>query len=125
MSLTTNESKEDYIESILIIKREKGAVRSIDIANHFGYSRPSISRAVGLLKKDGLINVDESGYIELTHDGMELAKSIYSRHRTLIRFLEKIGVSPETADADACRIEHILSEESMQRIRDFVVDGAS
>ena len=120
MSINTNESREDYLESILVIKREKGAVRSIDIANHFGYSRPSISRAVGLLRKDELVVVDDSGYIELTPKGMEMAKGVYSRHRTLIRFLNKLGVSPETAEADACRIEHILSEESMDRIKTFV-----
>ena len=120
MSINTNESREDYLESILVIKREKGAVRSIDIANHFGYSRPSISRAVGLLRKDELVVVDDSGYIELTPKGMEMAKGVYSRHRTLIRFLDKLGVSPETAEADACRIEHILSEESMDRIKAFV-----
>ncbi|MDO4960880.1 MAG: metal-dependent transcriptional regulator [Eubacteriales bacterium] len=120
MSLNSNESREDYIESILILKREKGAVRSIDIANHFGYSRPSISRAVGLLRKDNLINVDDSGYIELTPQGLELAKGVYSRHKTLIKFLEKIGVSPETAENDACRIEHILSQESMDKIKEFV-----
>ena len=120
MALNTNESREDYIESILIIKKKKGAVRSIDIANHFGYSRPSISRAVGLLRKDGLITVDDSGYIELTPKGLELAKDVYSRHNTLIAFLEKLGVSPETAENDACRIEHILSEESMDRIRAFM-----
>ena len=120
MALNTNESREDYIESILIIKREKGAVRSIDIANHFGYSRPSISRAIGLLRKDNLVVVDDSGYIELTPKGLELAKNVYSRHRMLIRFLEKLGVSSATAETDACRVEHILSEESMDRIRDFV-----
>ncbi len=120
MAINTNESREDYIESILIIKREKGAVRSIDIANHFGYSRPSISRAVGLLRKDKLITVDDSGYIELTPEGLEMAKGVYSRHRTLIRFLEKLGVSSEVAETDACRIEHILSEESMVKIREFV-----
>ena len=120
MAVTTNESREDYIESILILKRERGAVRSIDIANHFGYSRPSISRAVGLLRKDGLINVDDSGYIELTPEGMTLAKNVYGRHRVLIKFLEKIGVSSETAENDACRIEHILSQESMDKIKAFV-----
>ena len=120
MAIDRSESREDYLESILVIKREKGAVRSIDIANHFGYSRPSISRAVGLLRKDELVVVDDSGYIELTPKGMEMAKGVYSRHRTLIRFLNKLGVSPETAEADACRIEHILSEESMDRIKAFV-----
>ena len=120
MALSKSESREDYIESILILMRERGAVRIIDIANHFGYSRPSISRAVGLLRKEELITVDDSGYIELTPHGMELAKKVYSRHRTLIKFLEKLGVSPEVAENDACRIEHILSQESMDRIKDFI-----
>ena len=122
VALNKSESREDYIESILILKRERGAVRSIDIANHFGYSRPSISRAVGLLRKEGLLNVDDSGYIELTPRGMELAKGVYSRHRTLIKFLEKLGVSAETAENDACRIEHILSQESMERIKEFIAE---
>ncbi len=121
-NMNKSESKEDYIESILILKRERGAVRSIDIANHFGYSRPSISRAVGLLRKEELINVDDSGFIELTPRGMEIAKGVYSKHRILIKFLEKLGVSSDTAENDACRIEHILSPESMDRIKAFVTE---
>lgn len=122
MAINKSESREDYIESILMLKREKGAVRSIDIVNHFGYSRPSISRAVGLLRKEGLIVVDDSGYIELTPEGMEMAKGVYSRHRTLLKFLEKLGVSEAVAENDACRIEHILSQESMDRIKEFIAE---
>lgn len=122
VAINKSESREDYIESILMLKREKGAVRSIDIVNHFGYSRPSISRAVGLLRKEGLIVVDDSGYIELTPEGMEMAKGVYSRHRTLLKFLEKLGVSEAVAENDACRIEHILSQESMDRIKEFIAE---
>ena len=75
-----------------------------------------------MLRKEGLLNVDDSGYIELTPRGMELAKGVYSRHRTLIKFLEKLGVSAETAENDACRIEHILSQESMERIKEFIAE---
>ena len=120
MSQTSNESREDYIESILILKRRKGAVRSIDIANYFGYSRPSVSRAVGILKKDGLIYVDSSGYIELTEEGLILAENVYERHRTLSEFLDRIGVSTDTAEKDACRIEHVVSQESMDRISEWI-----
>ena len=120
MSQASNESREDYIESILIQKRRKGAVRSIDIANYFGYSRPSVSRAVGILKKDGLIYVDANGYIELTEEGLILAESVYDRHRTLSEFLDRIGVSADTAEKDACRIEHVVSQESMDRISEWI-----
>lgn len=120
MSQTSNESREDYIESILILKRRKGAVRSIDIANYFGYSRPSVSRAVSILKNDGLIFVDSSGYIELSEEGLRLAESVYDRHRTLSEFLDRLGVSADTAEKDACRIEHVVSQESMDRISDWI-----
>ena len=120
MSQASNESREDYIESILILKRRKGAVRSIDIANYFGYSRPSVSRAVGILKKYGLIYVDANGYIELTEEGLILAESVYDRHRTLSEFLDRIGVSADTAEKDACRIEHVVSQESMDRISEWI-----
>ena len=120
MSQASNESREDYIESILILKRRKGAVRCIDIANYFGYSRPSVSRAVGILKKDGLIYVDANGYIELTEEGLILAESVYDRHRTLSEFLDRIGVSADTAEKDACRIEHVVSQESMDRISEWI-----
>ena len=120
MSQASNESREDYIESILILKRRKGAVRSIDIANYFGYSRPSVSRAVGILKKDRLIYVDANGYIELTEEGLILAESVYDRHRTLSEFLDRIGVSADTAEKDACRIEHVVSQESMDRISEWI-----
>ncbi|MBQ9420724.1 MAG: metal-dependent transcriptional regulator [Lachnospiraceae bacterium] len=120
MAVERSESREDYLESILMLKAEKGVVRSIDIAEHFDYSRPSISRAMSILRSSGLITMDNNGFIELTEEGMKEASAVYARHKTLIAFLEKLGVSAETAEQDACRIEHVLSEESMSCIRGFV-----
>ena len=120
MAVERSESREDYLESILMLKAEKGVVRSIDIAEHFDYSRPSISRAMSILRTAGLITMDNNGFIELTEEGMKEASAVYSRHKVLIRFLEKLGVNTDVAEEDACRIEHVLSEESMDRIREFV-----
>ncbi len=120
MAVERSESREDYLESILMLKAEKGVVRSIDIAEHFDYSRPSISRAMSILRTAGLITMDNNGFIELTEEGMKEASAVYSRHKVLIRFLEKLGVTTDIAEEDACRIEHVLSEESMDRIREFV-----
>ena len=120
MSQTSNESREDYIESILILKRKKGVVRSIDIANYFGYSRPSVSRAVSILKNYRLISVDAGGHIELTEEGLRLAEDVYERHRILRDFLVRIGVSADTAEKDACRMEHVVSRESMDRISEWI-----
>jgi Mn-dependent DtxR family transcriptional regulator len=120
MAVERSESREDYLESILMLKAEKGVVRSIDIAEHFDYSRPSISRAMSILRTAGLITMDNNGFIELTEEGMKEASAVYARHKVLIRFLEKLGVTTDIAEEDACRIEHVLSEESMDRIREFV-----
>ena len=115
-----SESREDYLESILMLKGQKGNVRSIDIAEHFNYSRPSISRAMSILKTDGLITMDRNGYIELTNEGLKVASAVYTRHNILISFLGLLGISEKTAEADACRIEHVLSQESINRIEEFV-----
>ena len=120
MTSEHSESREDYLESILMLKSEKGVVRSIDIAEHFDYSRPSISRAMSILRSAGLITMDNNGFIELTEEGFREANAVYERHKLLISFLKKLGVSEETAEQDACRIEHVLSEESIGRIRDYV-----
>ena len=119
MAIDRSESREDYLESILMLKEEKGVVRSIDIAEHFDYSRPSISRAMSILRNAGLITMDNNGFIELTEEGMKEASAVYGRHKVLIDFLRKLGVSEVTAKEDACRIEHFLSEESMECIRAF------
>ena len=115
----TNESAEMYLECILELKNEHGEVRSIDIARKTGYSKPSVSRAVGLLKKSGNIEVDASGYITLTEQGLEVAEKIFERHRLISEVLERLGVAPETAAEDACKIEHVISDESFLKIKEF------
>ena len=111
------ESGEMYLETIHVLQKKNGAVRSIDISEHMGYSKPSVSRAVGLLKKDGYIQVDGDGYITLTDTGMDVAMKIYERHTILSSMLIQLGVSPETAAEDACRLEHAISDESFRAIK--------
>ena len=112
------ESGEMYLESILVMREQRGAVRSIDIVNYTGYSKPSISRAVKLLKNDGYIHIDAAGYITLTESGEAEAQKILARHRVLTSFLISIGVDEETAMADACRMEHVISDATYERIRE-------
>ena len=115
--MTLQESGEMYLETILILSREKNYVRSIDISEHMGYSKPSVSRAVGLLKKGGLITVEKEGFIHLTDAGLALAEKILERHTILAELLTRLGVSGETATNDACRIEHVISDETFEAIR--------
>ncbi|MDO5603029.1 MAG: metal-dependent transcriptional regulator, partial [Oscillospiraceae bacterium] len=115
------ESREDYLESILILKEQKGYVRSIDVASFLGYTKPSISRAISLLKKDGYVTMDEKdGALELTPRGLAAAQHVYERHLLLTEYLIKLGVSPETAAQDACRMEHVISDESFRQIKNHV-----
>ena len=115
------ESREDYLETILLLNQETGYVRSIDVAERLGVTKPSVSRATSLLKEARLLEMDHrDGALTLTEAGQALAEQVYERHRTLTRLLEKIGVSSETAAQDACRIEHVISEESMTTIRNFL-----
>ena len=114
------ESREDYLETILILHNEKGYVRSIDIAARMNFSKPSVSRAVGLLKSGDYILVDGSGYITLTDSGREIAEKMYERHTLLSELLEKLGVDKETAVEDACKIEHDISDESFEAIKRHV-----
>ena len=111
------ESGEMYLETILILSRSTPHVRSIDIVEHMGFSKPSVSRAVGLLKNGGYISVDDDGYITLTELGLEIAEKIYERHNILTSFLISIGVSEEIATSDACMIEHVLSDDSLEAIK--------
>ena len=115
-----HESAEDYLEQILVIKKEKGAVRSIDIANNLGYSKPSVSIAMKNLRENGYITMDKDNLISLTDEGMKIASRIYFRHRTLREFLEKLGVSPENADKDACKMEHDMSDEGFQKLSAYL-----
>lgn len=111
------ESGEMYLETIYMLKKEKQSVRSIDIVEHLGYSKPSVSRAVGLLKRGGYITVDDGGFIDLTEVGREVAEKMYERHTLLTAFLIGIGVSEEIASFDACKIEHHVSDESFEAIK--------
>lgn len=111
------ESGEMYLETILVLSKTKDNLRSIDIVEHMGYSKPSVSRAVGLLKNGGYILVDNDGFITLTKDGLDVAERIYERHNLISSFLASIGVSEEIASADACKIEHYLSEETIEAIK--------
>ncbi len=114
------ESGEMYLENIFILSKKMPQVRAIDIVNRTGYSKPSISRALGILKQEELILVDKDGYITLTEQGESIAVKIYERHNILMCCLEMMGVSNETAAADACRIEHVISDETFEKIKEFV-----
>ena len=111
------ESGEMYLETILVLSKRHPTVRAVDISEHMGYSKPSVSRAVSLLKNGGFITVDDNGSITLTELGAALAQKIYERHTLLTQFLERLGVDPDTASADACRIEHAISDKSFEAIK--------
>ena len=114
------ESAENYLETILVLKNSGDNVRSIDIVAETGYTKPSISRAMKHLRENGYITMGEHGYIDLTESGREIAEKIYERHRLLSDYLMRIGVSEETALEDACRIEHVISEESFTKLKEYV-----
>lgn len=117
------ESGEDYLETILVLHKRNDIVRSIDVASELGYSKPSVSRAMSILKKDGYITMDEKGHILLTEKGQEAAENIYERHKNISKFLiEVLGVSEENALKDACRIEHDLSNETYGKICEVLVN---
>ena len=111
------ESAENYLEAIHVLMMRNGQVRSIDVAHYTGFSKPSISRAVGLLRDNGYVSIDQNGLLSLTEAGLKIAETIYERHTVLTDLLIKLGVSPETAAEDACRIEHVISEESFRRLK--------
>lgn len=119
--MTLRESGEDYLETILILHERTGYVRSIDVANELGYSKPSVSRAVGILKDNGLITVEPDGQLVLTEAGLKRANEVYDKHKLLTKFLNKVlGVSEENSAEDACRIEHVISEETFEKLGEFV-----
>ena len=111
------ESGEMYLETIHILSKSLPHVRSVDISEHLGYSKPSVSRAMGILKKGGYILVDESGFITLTPSGAQVAEKIFERHRVISGLLIRLGVDPAVAAEDACRIEHAISDESFNAIK--------
>ena len=111
------ESGEMYLETILILSRKGGKVRSVDVCEYMGFSKPSVSRAVGLLKKGGFVEVSPEGYLSLTETGLARAEIIFDRHNTLTKLLIGLGVDPETASEDACKIEHDISDRSFSAIK--------
>ena len=116
------ESGEMYLETILILSQKKPDLHAIDVGEYMGYSKPSVSRAVSRLKSGGYLTVDEEGHLHLTEKGMEVAQRIYERHTSLSAFLEHLGVDRDTAERDACRIEHAISAESFAAIRRHMED---
>ena len=117
--MSIHESGEMYLEAILVLTRQKGHVRSIDVSEYLGYSKPSVSRAMGILRSGGYILVEKDGNLTLTDSGREVAEKIYERHTVLSGLLIRLGVSEETAAADACKLEHAISDESFEAIKRF------
>ena len=117
-----HESGEMYLEAIHVLTKTNGNVRSIDVSEYLGYSKPSVSRAMGILRSGGYITVDKDGSIFLTQTGQEIAEKIYARHTLLTKLLIHIGVSEETAAEDACKLEHAISDESFEALKRYVAD---
>ncbi len=115
--MAIKESGEMYLETILVLSKTTPGVRSVDVGEYMGFSKPSVSRAMRLLREEGLIEIDRGGFITLTEKGKVRAESTYERHLVLTEWLTKIGVSPEKANDDACRVEHYISEETFQAIK--------
>ena len=111
------ESGEMYLEAIYVLSEKNKPVRSIDVGEYLGYSKPSVSRAVGILKKGGYVVADKDGYLSLTDSGLEIAKKIYERHTTLAEFLIRLGVSRDAAVEDACKMEHDISDETFEALK--------
>ena len=121
--MSVKESGEMYLESIYVLCSSKSAVRSIDVAEHMNFSKPSVSRAVGLLKKDGYIEVDKDGYITLTQAGKDMANKIFERHTVLTKMLVSLGVDDKTAAEDACRMEHVISDTTFNAMKKHFGDN--
>jgi len=120
LQLKIQESAENYLETILLLSKKQSYVRSIDIANELNFSKPSVSVAMKNLRANGHILVDPAGHITLTESGLEIAESILERHRVLSQMLIRLGVDPEIASEDACRIEHVISKESFDAIKHHI-----
>lgn len=118
--MALHESAEMYLETIYLLNRQSSSVRSVDVAEHMGYSKPSISRAVGLLKKQGYLCVDADGFLTLTEEGLAAAEKVFERHTVLTGLLQKMGVSEQTAAEDACKIEHVICDETLQAIKAYL-----
>ena len=115
--MAIHESGQMYLETIYILSQNSTFVRAIDVGERLGFTKPSVSRAMSILKKDGYVNVDADGAITLTETGLAIAKTMYTRHTVLSQMLMELGVDEETATEDACRIEHVISEETFERLK--------
>ena len=120
--MSVHESGEMYLEAILVLSRKSSFVRSVDVSEYLRYSKPSVSRAMGILRKEEYIHMDKDGAITLTQTGLAIAEKILERHTVLSRLLMKLGVRQETAEADACKMEHAISDESFQAIKRYTAD---
>ena len=114
------ESGEMYLETIYVLSKQLNAVRSVDVGEYMGYSKPSVSRAIGLLKNGGYVTVDEEGHLHLTELGLEIASKINERHRVITELLIKIGVDRKTAEEDACKMEHAISDTSFEAMKNYL-----
>ena len=121
--MALHQSGEDYLEAILALRNEKGSVRSIDVAQYLGYSKPSISRAMSILRENGYLTMEKDGRLNLTEEGERVARNIYERHRFLTEWLIRLGVPAEVAEEDACRIEHNISEETFRCLKRHAESG--
>ena len=120
--MALHESGQMYLETIYVLLKKHAKIRAIDIATHLGYSKPSVSRAVGILKKGEYIFVDTDGYISMTPAGLHAAEALYERHTILANMLMSLGIDEETATEDACRIEHVISDESFAAVKKHYMD---
>ena len=118
--MSLHQSGEDYLEAILVLRQQKGSVRSIDVANYMNFSKPSVSVAMKQLRQNGYIQMDANGFLTLLPAGREIAEMIYERHCVIAKILMALGVDEETAFADACKIEHCLSDETREKLKIFV-----
>ncbi|MDD7409389.1 MAG: metal-dependent transcriptional regulator [Anaerovoracaceae bacterium] len=118
-----HESAENYLETILMLSKKNQVVRSIDIANELGFSKPSVSIAMKKLRENGYVKMDGNGYITLAKPGLDIATKIYERHVLITKVLEDIGVDPQIAADDACRVEHVISNETFDRIKEYVKEN--
>lgn len=118
--MALHESAEMYLETIYVLSQRSTNVRSVDIAEHMSYSKPSISRAVGLLKQGGYVVVDSDGFITLTENGLDVAQKIFERHTVVSQLLIRLGVCEETAVEDACKIEHVISDETFNAVKKYL-----
>lgn len=117
--MSLHESGEMYLETIYVLSKKSNTVRSLDVAEEMNFSKPSVSRAIKILKDGGFVTVDENGYLSLTESGNAVARKIYERHKVLTQFLISIGVSEETAAEDACRVEHYISDETFDALKSY------